>query len=171
MNQRIAAILAVGIAFLSCYRPVYAINAVSNVGEWPKDWPEELEPLRQQSQTLVKGRAAFRQYLIPFKKREDFEAAWPHLLKTKTKNAPIILIRPPKAGKYTVTPAGVYIHSPPEHTSFPESPIDSDNIVERWQYTTFIYLVVDGEVVDLNRIHIPADTPIVDERFKNGITK
>jgi len=25
--------------------------------------------------------------------------------------------------------------------------------------------VVDGEVVDLNRIELPSDTPIVDERF------
>jgi hypothetical protein len=31
--------------------------------------------------------------------------------------------------------------------------------------TTFIELVVDGNVVDLNRIALPADTPIIDERF------
>jgi hypothetical protein len=30
---------------------------------------------------------------------------------------------------------------------------------------------VDREIVDLNRIPLPADTPIIDERFKDGITK
>ena len=32
---------------------------------------------------------------------------------------------------------------------------------------TFFELVVDGEIVDLNRIALPADTPIIDERFKD----
>jgi hypothetical protein len=30
-------------------------------------------------------------------------------------------------------------------------------------YTTFIELVVDGNIVDLDRIALPADTPIIDE--------
>ena len=30
---------------------------------------------------------------------------------------------------------------------------------------TDIELVVDGEIVDLNRIRLPADTPIIDKRF------
>jgi hypothetical protein len=33
--------------------------------------------------------------------------------------------------------------------------------------TTFIELVVDGQIVDLNRVPLPRDTPIVDERFKD----
>ena len=33
-------------------------------------------------------------------------------------------------------------------------------------YTNFIELVVDGDIVDLNRIRLPAETPIIDERFK-----
>ena len=35
----------------------------------------------------------------------------------------------------------------------------------------FIELVVDGNIVDLNRIPLPADTPIIDERFKDGQKK
>jgi hypothetical protein len=31
--------------------------------------------------------------------------------------------------------------------------------------------VVDGEIVDLNRIPLPPDTPIIDERFKDGDKK
>ncbi len=29
---------------------------------------------------------------------------------------------------------------------------------------------MDGEIIDLNRIPLPADTPIIDERFKNAAT-
>ena len=39
------------------------------------------------------------------------------------------------------------------------------NVRGRWHWTTYIELVVDGEIVDLNRIPLPADTPIIDERF------
>jgi hypothetical protein len=35
-----------------------------------------------------------------------------------------------------------------------------------WRATTEIDLIVDGKVVDLNRIALPADTPILDKRFE-----
>lgn len=31
-----------------------------------------------------------------------------------------------------------------------------------------IQLIIDGDIVDLNRIRLPADTPIIDWRFENG---
>jgi hypothetical protein len=34
-----------------------------------------------------------------------------------------------------------------------------------------IRLVVDGDIVDLNRIELPPDTPIIDERFKQDPRK
>jgi hypothetical protein len=37
--------------------------------------------------------------------------------------------------------------------------------------TPYLELVVDGDLVDLNRIPLPADTPIIDERFKDGKNK
>jgi hypothetical protein len=37
----------------------------------------------------------------------------------------------------------------------------------KWGHTTFLELVVDGEIVDLNRIPLPPDTPIIDERFQD----
>jgi hypothetical protein len=36
---------------------------------------------------------------------------------------------------------------------------------------TYIELVVDGNIVDLNRIPLAAHTPIIDERFKDGKKK
>ena len=49
-----------------------------------------------------------------------------------------------------------------------EGPIAVANTRERWLYTTYIELIVDGHVVDLNRIALPADTPILDEWFNAG---
>ena len=35
-------------------------------------------------------------------------------------------------------------------------------------YTKYIDLIVDGDVVDLNRIALPEDTPIIDQRSKDS---
>ena len=112
---------------------------------------------------------AARHYAIPFKKREEFEAAWPHILKVKSKGAPVILVR----GKnfFLDGKAGVVVHCPPEgqwnNPRTPEAPIGGQNmdLRERWMYTNYIELLVDGDVVDLNRIPL-GDEVIVDERFK-----
>src|SRR5207244_3909467 len=115
-------------------------------------------------------------YQIPFTKREEFESAWPHLLKVKSKGAPIILVRGPKTDFMEIKPAGVLIHSPPagqsDNPGTPEAAIPGvTNSRERWMNTTYIELAVDGEIVDLNRIPLPPDTPIIDERFKDGQKK
>ena len=148
---------------------MYAAYMIADKGMWPESWPKALEPLRKQATTLEGPRGQF--YLIPFIKREEFESAWPHFWKVKSKGAPIILVRSPK----TVFPerkVGVLIHSAPAGTdrrAHPEKPIDDwerfGDVRVRWMWTTYIELVVDGNVVDLNRIPLPADTPIIDERF------
>jgi hypothetical protein len=57
-------------------------------------------------------------------------------------------------------------NSPPAGTRDPETPLpDEMDVRTKWSNTTFLELVVDGNVVDLNRIPLPADTPIIDERF------
>jgi hypothetical protein len=150
---------------------VNADYSVSDKGAWPKSWPKELGPLRKQARTLEGPLVLFRHHEIPFTKREEFETAWPHLLKVKSKGAPIFLVRAPKKGFSQVKPAGVFIHSPPAQTGNREAPINSTNTRERWMWTTYIELVVDGDIVDLNRIPLPADTPIIDERFKDGKKK
>ncbi len=177
--KRRTAFLAV-IAFFAVSSAVYAIYEGYHKGTWTNSWPKELEPLRKQSRTLVgplMGPMALnRHYEIPFAKREQFEAAWPYLLKVKSMGAPIILVRGPKTDFFEVKPAGVLIHSPPAGTdqrADPEEPLGGTwpNERTRWMKTTFIELVVDGNIVDLNRIPLPADTPIIDERFKDADTK
>jgi hypothetical protein len=170
--KRITAFLA-AFALCAMSSAVYALYSVSDEGTWPKTWPAELEPLRKQSRTLEGPVSPQLHYEIPFTKREEFEAAWPYLLKVKSKGAPIILVRAPKTDFMQIKAAGVLIHSPPPgHANIPgtpEAPIPGQsNAGARWMNTTFIELVVDGNIVDLNRIPLPPDTPIIDERFKEA---
>jgi hypothetical protein len=153
---------------------VYADYTVRDQGAWPKSWPKELEPLRKQSRTFEGPLIPLLHYAIPFTKREEFESAWPHLLKVKSQGAPVILRRGPNFWLGTTRNAGVCVHSPPadEKETTLEAPIaDAKNVGKSWENTTYIELIVDGAIVDLNRIPLPADTPIIDERFKDGITK
>jgi hypothetical protein len=106
-------------------------------------------------------------YAIPFTEREEFEEAWPHLLKVKTHGAPIVLRRGPNfwLGQGE---AGVCIHTPPAG----ETPVaDAKKAGGQLQRMIYIELVVDGDVVDLNRFRLPAGTPIIDERFKDEENK
>ncbi len=143
--KRIAVVFAV-IAICTTFSTVDAVWSVADTGRWPKDWPTELEPLRKQSQTFQGGLLNLTFHQIPFTKREDFEAAWPHILKVKSKGTPITLLRSPHEYVGTLK-AGVCIWHPPYRTRN-------------------IWLVVDGDIVDLNRIQLPPDTPIIDKRFE-----
>ena len=148
--------------------PAFALWSVSDKGTWPPSWPEELEPLRKQSRSLTGGQINLTFHEIPFTQREDFEAAWPHLLKVKSKGAPLILLRGPdqKLGSLN---AGVRIRCPPPqkgNRGTPDTPEDTIPASELPEWArTHIELVVDGDIVDLNRIPLPADTPIIDKRF------
>lgn len=165
---RTLAILA--IILFGVVSTAYALYSVSLTGDWPKDWPQELESLRKQSRTLVGPDVESHHYAIPFTKREEMETAWPHLLKVKTKGAPIFLVRGPNFF-LDQAKAGVVVHAPPaRRATDPEwggVPVPGQsNPRMAWMNATYIELVVDGEIVDLNRLPLPADAQIVDERFK-----
>jgi hypothetical protein len=169
MNRATALIAAIA---LGAAGAAYALYDVMNEGGWPKTWPKELEPLRKQARTLGGPLEGYQHHAISFTKREEMERAWPHILKVKTKGAPVILVRGTNFFLGNKAKAGVVVHSPPVdqagHPKFPEVRKDTPNITTRWQYTNYIELVVDGEVVDLNRLPLPADTPIVDQRFEEA---
>ena len=156
--KRIIALLA-ALACCAAAGSVYGLYKVYDHGAWPKSWPAELEPLRKQARTYEGPVVLYRFYLIPFTKREEFEAAWPHLLKVKSKGVPIVLVRGPKTDFFAINPAGVLIRTPPV------------NDAQGAGKEVSLELVVDGEVVDLNRIPLPPDTPIFDERFNESKKK
>lgn len=163
MNRAITVVAA--IVFLSTC-PVYALYTIEDRGTWRETSTKELEELREQSRTLVGPIDPYRHYAIPFAKREAFEAAWPHLLKVKAPGARLVLRRPPGFGLLDGSKGGVCIHTPPEGAPT----VKAQNPDGRWE-PTYIELIVDGDVVDLNRIPLPNDTPIRDERFKDAATK
>jgi hypothetical protein len=171
LSLRRRAIFLLGIGF-SAVSYVHADYSVYDKGTWPKSWPKELDPLRKQSRTIQGSLLDLITYHVPFTIREEFEAAWPHILKVKSKGAPVILLRSPSNHwHFGKTNAGVLIHSPPPQAAEPQAPLlGLTNVRERWMWTTYIELVVDGKIVDLNRIPLPADTPIIDERFAKQIT-
>ncbi len=132
-------------------------------GTWPESWPKELESLRSQAKTYEGPLLPLQHYGIPFKNREEFETAWPHILTLKSQGAPIVLRRSPNFWLGKGKTAGVCIHTPPRG----QAPISGDKDTgNRWERTIYIELIVDGAIVDLNDTFLPPDTPIVDERFK-----
>lgn len=172
--KKTTALLAISIVLAAC-SAAHAMYLVWDKGVWPDTWPKELEPLRKQARTYEGPMVANRHYLIPFTSREQFEAAWPHLLKVKSEGAPIILVRGPKTEFMKISPAGVIVHTPPVGSDLQNEPAEpipgQENPRATWMKTSYIELVVDGEIVDLNRIPLPPDTPIIDERFKGGADK
>ena len=136
---------------------------VTDKGEWPSTWPKELEVLRKGSRTLVGPMVENRHYAIPFADREQFEKIWPHLLSVKTKDAPVILVKGPNFFLGKDAKAGVVVHSPPAGQENAPTP-DKTKVHERLMQATYIELVVDGNIIDLNRINL--SNVVVDERFK-----
>ena len=132
----------------------YAFSSGGPGGTWPKSWPKELEPLRKQAWTWEHGFGGMS-YDIPFANRETFESAWPHIVELKSKGAPITLLRGPRLRVESGKAAGVIIRLPGKNIS-----------AGPWSVTR-IELVVDGDIVDVNRIRLPGDTPIIDKRFKD----
>ena len=159
------------VCFCSVCSTLYGMWSIANKGTWPKSWPSELEPLREQSRSLTGSALDLTHYEIPFTTRKQFESAWPHILKVKSKEAPLILLRGPDKDVGASINAGIRVWCPPKigDQTIAAKPIPgATNARDRWRETTFIELIVDGDIVDLNRIPLPADTLVIDMRFKEG---
>ncbi|WP_152100924.1 hypothetical protein [Lacipirellula parvula] len=147
----------------------HAMDSVSSEGTWPTSWPKELEGLRKQAISVVGGTDCRIHHEITFDQRDAFEAAWPFILALKSKGAPLIILRSPDPNMSRALESGVRVwpavrSAPKSEVATPRNP-NASNMRARWANCTFIELVVDGKVVDLNRISLPADTPIIDRRF------
>ena len=107
---------------------------VRDEGMWPKTWPAGLEPFRKQSRTLRGSLMELTTYEMPFTTREEFELAWPHLLKVKGESAPIVLLRGPDMNLGTALKAGVRIRCAlghPDREVAPDGPDPRSNAIER----------------------------------------
>jgi len=162
----------------------------SQGGVWPKNWPKELEPLRKQARQLVfsgmnrpdaPATLAISRFEIPFSDREQFESAWPHILTLKNDGVPFTLlpvtdvrvqqgstVRIEKTSGVRILVSTPITPADPKAADRALRDINDPKALGRAvppEYVTGIELVVDGNVVDLNRIRLPANTPIIDKRF------
>ncbi len=172
----------------------FGAMTVLQEGTWPDTWPKELEPYRPRALTL--GLHAGHQediYVIPFQNREEFEAAWPHLLKVRSPKSPVTLERSPWKFVDNWVAAGVRVLHPrithtPNFTTpnwpkdiemqsgeFPEYvvqhlgkwvPPTGDFLRDGFAYRARvdIVLVVDDNIVNLARITLPEDAKVIDKR-------
>ncbi len=160
------------LAAMTCH--LFADVSIENTGRWPDTWPKELEPLRANSRTIEGPLGGQLHYEISFTERDAFESAWRHLLKVKSPETPLFLIRSPYIGtgarQGATIKAGVLINSHPfVSTNSDGKEADKSSMPAS---KTILVLVVDGNVIDLNRIPLPPNTHIQDDRFKDeGITK
>jgi len=243
-THHIFSILLIGLAALAV---CHGVTIETPEGMWPSSWPKELEPLRKQARTVsVRTNVYEMVHEISFKKRENFENAWPHILKLKSKGAPLVLEKSPFkypvsefestsdflipvpnraesiSGVMILAPTGAYVGlqafgrvsdenseaykkietlieqgkllqtSPPwrkylysdkgelpeyvalggEYGSYEWVPAHADYFdrggIDLYRARVDIILIADGKVIDLNRLQMPANTPIIDNRFKQG---
>jgi hypothetical protein len=196
-NRASVVLLALSMSCAVCS----ALVLVAPGGSWPGSWPKELESVRDRATTLqIEGMGICEvEYQILLQGRDEFEAAWPHILELKSKGAPLVLERSPyvsagqriEAGVCIKWPAGSVRQLPdgtrleakapwpqsarlpsgdlpeyvvPEHGTW--VPATPGRVPDEWYRARVdIILVVDGRVVDLNRLELPGETPIVDRRF------
>jgi hypothetical protein len=174
MNRTLVSLAAIACC-CTWYHVARADYGVIDKGTWPASWPKELEPLRTQARTLEGPLVLNQHFAIRFTTREQFEAAWPHLLKVRNKGTPIALMRGPNFFLGDGAKAGVIVHAPPagepaaDDVGAPDASKRSGGGLS--VRSNSIELVVDGDIVDLNRIPLPADTSIVDQLFKEAKNK
>ncbi len=200
--------IALPVALLALASLCFGIVITSNTGDWPKSWPKELERYRKQSKSLAVAHGIQENvHEIRFHKREEFERAWPHILKLKSKGAPLILQRSPstysRSGSTAETGVRILCSSRgrsgpsadkmldtgppwPNYIRLPSGGLPEYVVNQNGKWVAFdgtnragfihrarvdIVLITDGKIVDLNRIRLPADTPIIDNRFEGRHNK
>jgi hypothetical protein len=95
---------------------------------WPDTWPEELEVYRDRSQTInMMTLLSSTVYEIPFTDRDDFEGAWPHILRLLSDGGQLILVRGPLDSGLSKIDVGVQILGSPQRSSF-SSDIDGSQV-------------------------------------------
>ena len=107
-TKRTLGILVFAAVLVGIASPGHALRIEMGEGMWPESWPEELEPLRGQSNSIQAGIGIAEViYDITFTSREQFESVWPAILNLKSPGAPLR-----RFGGYNQRPM-VRIYAPP----------------------------------------------------------
>lgn len=126
-------------------------------GNWPENWPAELEPLRAQARTTEWATGSQEDsHQIPFTSRAQFETYWPVFRKMLEPGAVVRLRSPEKEASVVqdLTQPYVVIHAPPADVSLGGDGVTIRNGFE-WPQSAYLdngmlpeYVVektVDGE--------------------------
>jgi hypothetical protein len=165
LGNRITAYVVVAMVLLGLGGDAaLARKACSTHGSWPADWPKGLDAWRDRATTLRAaplGQDGF--YTVTLEGREAFEKGWAALLEV------------PRADHPTLT----LVSEPPEDVArkalggrCPGRPVVQvryyrsfgENGEKSQEVAVGITLFVDGKIVDLNRVRIPAGYRIEDRR-------
>jgi hypothetical protein len=199
-----------------------AMVTITNKGTWPDTWPKELEQYRAQAKTHgVAHGISENVHEISFAKRDEFEKAWPHILKLRSSGTRLVLQTSPSMYSVSGSEMGPGVRilvaetiitgaaNPEAQPKEEEDPLTGTELQElvkqgkmlktgppwpkyimiddelpeyvqakyvdgkqKWEPVDAgirarldIELVVDGSIVDLNRIQLPPNTLIIDNRF------
>jgi len=199
-----------------------AMVTITNKGTWPDTWPKELEQYRAQAKTHgVAHGISENVHEISFAKRDEFEKAWPHILKLRSSGTRLVLQTSPSIYSVSGSEMGPGVRilaavtiiagaaNPEAQPKEEEDPLTGTELQElvkqgkmlktgppwpkyimiddelpeyvqakyvdgkqKWESVNAgirarldIELVVDGSIVDLNRIQLPPNTLIIDNRF------
>ncbi|UCH35864.1 MAG: M48 family metalloprotease [Armatimonadota bacterium] len=189
----VASVVAIGVVTALAVAPLWALVGYGSVKAWPKSWPPKFNAHLHRALEIspFTGGPAEVLYDIHFDSREEFERLWPAVLKVKTAGAPLTLktfkpieahamagdfytkpylrilvppSNPPRKLEIVRLPSG----EPAEYVRLEEEGWRPLQPGQRAGYCararTDVVLHVDGTVIDLNRIPLPGNTPIVDER-------
>ena len=169
LASRIAPYVVVALVLFGLTADVaLARKACSAHGSWPSDWPKGLDAWRDRATTL--RAAPLGQdglYTVILEDREAFEKGWAALLEVPHVDHPTLTLvsEPPKdvaleslGGRR----AGRPVVQVRYYRSFGENGKKSREVA------VGITLFVDGKIVDLNRVRIPAGYRIEDRRTLSG---
>jgi len=70
----------------------------------------------------------------------------------------------PESAKWATGELPEYVTASQDHTTWVPYLADPNRPASKWRARIDIELLVDGEIIDLNRIRLPADTLIIDKR-------
>ncbi len=207
VTDRILAVVVVAMVFFGSATAAGFVS-IHEGGQWPADWPAQLEAYRDRARTFEIGTGGVREsvYEIRFGKIEDFEQIWPTLLQLRSAGAPLRVcnVEEPGEGRRKILPNDapvVRIYAPvygssaqkpggrvlPVGPPWPQSVLLPDGTLPeyvaisedgmqwipavggipsgfRHRARVDIELVADGQILDFNRILVPPEIPVVDNR-------
>ena len=124
----------------------FGLVGISNEGQWPTNWPAQMDPLRKSARTISVATGIQENiYEIVFTNRAQFELVWPAIQKVKTPLSPVTIYKTnspaPKGWGWILTNSqpSIRIYAPAE--AIVGAPLEKTNT------TSFEKLTATGQML------------------------